>query len=74
MDRLANLTSQGPFDRVVPLQKTGEAAEFVLIQLSGLLGRANLRLYTSLPSNGWTNAVKILKRIHDLLVVWNVNT
>jgi hypothetical protein len=59
VNRLPDLSTQWTLDGVIPLQQTGQTAEFVLASFS-----SDVRSY----------AIEILKRVYDLLVVGNINT
>jgi hypothetical protein len=74
VNRLPDLSTQWTLDGVIPLQQTGQTAEFVLVQLSSLLCRVDFCLHASFSSDVRSYAIEILKRVYDLLVVGNINT
>jgi hypothetical protein len=61
VNRLADLASQWTLDRKVTLEQASQTAQLVLVQLTSLFGRVDLRLDTRIPSNGRSNAVQVLK-------------
>jgi hypothetical protein len=74
VNRLPDLSTQWTLDGVIPLQETCQAAQLVLVQLTSLLCGVDFGLNASFPGDVRAYAIEILKGIHDLLVVGNVNT
>jgi len=74
VNALTDLTTKWTFDGIIAFEQGRQTAQFVFIQVSRLFGRIDFGLYARFPSNNRANAVKILKRINDLLVIRNINT
>jgi hypothetical protein len=74
MNALSDLTTKWTFDRVFSLEQAGQSAQLVLVQFSRLLRDVNFRFDASFSRYSWPDAIQILKRINDLLIVRDVNT
>lgn len=74
MDRLTNLPSKRTFHGVVAFEQARQSAQLIFVQVTRPFDRTDLGLNARFSCYRWTNSIKILKRVNDLLVVRNVNT
>src|SRR6056297_1867363 len=72
-DVLGQLATQGTFDRVVSLQKSGDSAEFFVAQIAGRAGGIDAQLFANFTCRIQPQTVKIGQRVLDLFVVRDVN-
>jgi hypothetical protein len=74
VNRLPDLTAKRTFYGKITLEQTRQTTQFIFVQLPCLFGWVDLGFHARFPGNRRSDAVEILKRIDDLLVVWNINT
>ena len=74
MNALADLSTERSFYGVVAFKSGRKTAQFVFVQIPRLLRWIDFGLHACLTRDDRPNAIEILKRIDDLLVIRNINT